>query len=67
MSKKVNEAKDRAKAAKKFAQLYKAAMDLAVAVEDITGEAVEIQLKLDGDSFSASAGPLKFGARSSGL
>ncbi len=60
-------AREKAKIAKKFAQLYKAATDLSVAVQDVTGQAEVIELRLEDDSFTAKAGAIRFGAKQRGI
>ena len=62
-----NSDKDRAKLARRWATLYKAAVELSVIAAEITGEEATVQLKLEGESFTASVGSLKFGAKQGGL
>lgn len=67
MASKANDAKDKARLNKKFARLYAAAVDVQTLATEITGQEIEVVLNLQGDTFTASAGNLKFGAKSSGL
>lgn len=62
-----NDTKEKARINKKFARLYAAAVDLQAYATEVLGEEVEVTLNLEGDGFTASAGKLKFGAKSSGL
>ena len=59
--------KDKAKLARRWAGIYKAATDLQVLASELEGQPVTVELRLDDTSFSGQAGGLKFGARQSGL
>lgn len=67
MSEKITASKDKLKLARKLSALYSAAVALSSAIEEIENRTPSISVKLEGDTFSVSAGNIRFGSKFDGL